>query len=141
MTKVKKYKKLLLGLMVLAASGCAVTPQGPQSPEDRAKAKWDAIVVGDYAGAYVYYSPGYREAVSEEQFVATMSRRTLALTDALIHQTKDCDDEVCTVGISVGFRITTGVSGISRENPFESRQIVWEDWIRTEKGWFFVPER
>lgn len=133
-----KRNVLIAGLLLLGAAGCATGPGTPQTVEARAQAKWDALIGGDLATAYGYYSPGYRSVVDVAAFERLMARRTVAWTGAEYRDTGDCDETACRVRVALHYRVNPRVPGAK---PFEGVRIVQEDWIFTENQWFFVPKQ
>lgn len=68
---------LLLGVAgVLAA--CASTPATPEDAvRERAQARWDALLAGQWEKAYGYLSPASRAIVSFEAWRANLARATV----------------------------------------------------------------
>ena len=126
----------LLALMLLSA--CATTSTA--SPEDivkeRAQARWDALLSRDYAGAYAFYSPGYRSAVSVTDFEISIRMRRIRYTSAKFMDQK-CEENTCKVLFSVGYRVGAPVPGVSVWNGFDS---ITDQWVKTGGEWWFLPE-
>jgi len=94
--------------MLLAAtlSGCAGLVGKPQTPEqivaERAQARWDALVAGDWQTAYSFATPAYRDLVDVEGF----RRRHGGQASWLGADVKEvtCQDDVCEPTITLKFR-------------------------------------
>lgn len=131
-------RKLILACLLVGLAGCATGPGEPQTVEARAQARWDALIAGDMATAYGYYSPGYRSVENLEAFERLMLRRTVAWTGAEYRETGACDESTCEVQVALHYRVKPRVPGAE---PFEGVRIVREDWIYTQNQWFFVPKQ
>jgi hypothetical protein len=133
------WKTLLLPLCLLALAGCATS--SPTAARDaliqqRAQARWDAILARDYATAYSYMSPGYRSATSITDFeIGIRSRRVQYLSAE--YNSHDCQEAVCTVKMMVGYKVVRPVAGLPE---WKSGSLLEERWINSDGGWWFVPE-
>lgn len=128
----------MIGLAALLAGGCATTGSEPATIEARAQARWDALIAGDMAQAYAYYSPGYRSVVELPAFERLMARRTVSWTGAEYQEKGPCDDMTCKVRVALFYRVKPRLPGAG---PFDGSRIIHEDWIFTENQWFFVPKQ
>ena len=125
----------LLACLVLL-SACATTPPAETPLEARAQARWDALLAGDYASAYSYYSPGYRSSNSPVDFEISLRTRRIAWSSADV-QGSECKADACTVDVKVGYRIGAPVPGITKWENFSQLK---ERWVRTDGQWWFLPE-
>ena len=126
---------LLFGLL----SACAGT--GSQSVqetiENRAQSRWDALLGGDYASAYSYYSPGYRSSVSVVDFeIGIRTRRVQWVSAEYVDHS--CDQSVCTVQFKLGYKVVQPVVGIP---VWESFDTIEEKWVKTEDQWWYLPKK
>ena len=62
------FRWVALLLLASLASGCVTTAVAPTDVKQRAQARWDAVLSGDYDTAYSLYSPGYRSSHSRTDF-------------------------------------------------------------------------
>ena len=122
----------LLGAAALALAGCAALP--PKTPEQqvqqRAEARWAALVAGDFDKAWTYTQPGYRAIVQQKDYRKRFNSAG-QWRGAQIHQAT-CEAERCTVRI----RLTTRVI----VPPFAGQDIVGaidEQWVREDGQWWF----
>ena len=135
---VRPVALVLALLAVMLLSACATTPG--DSPGDivreRAQARWDALLSRDYAGAYAYYSPGYRSAVTVTDFEIGIRMRRMGYTSAkyLEHA---CDENTCKVTFQVGYRVSAPVPGVGTWNGFQS---IKDQWVKTGGEWWYLPE-
>jgi len=136
----KPYQK---GLRLLAAmisilllGACASTGDAKKHPvEERAQARWDALLASDFDTAYSMYSPGYRSANSRVDFEISQRSRKVAILAAKVTDS-DCSSEACTVSAVVQYRVGAPVPGVSK---WESSSQLEERWVRTDGKWWFVP--
>jgi hypothetical protein len=89
--------------VVLSAAGCATTggltkdssPEAKQAAVSaRANGRWQALIARDYKGAYAYFSPASREAVSLSRYQERIE--AIEYRAATIERV-ECEAEVCRV--------------------------------------------
>jgi hypothetical protein len=129
---------LMVSLVVLA--GCATT--SPTAARDtliqqRAQARWDAILARDYATAYAYATPGYRSATSATDFEIDLRSRRVQYTSGA-YKDHSCEEAACTVRISVGYKVARPVAGLSEWN---GNSLLEEQWVFSQGEWWFLPEK
>ena len=126
-----------LGLCLLMLGACATSPAARDKViQERAQARWDALLARDYATAYEYLSPGYRSATSATDFeIAFRSRRLQYLSAE--YQGHDCEESACTVRMKLGYKIVRPVAGLPEWN---SNSVVQERWINSGGKWWYLPE-
>jgi hypothetical protein len=119
--------RALVAAVVVTVSGCAAL--APKSPEEavkeRAQARWDLLVHGDYKAAYAYLSPGSRAVQPESEYVKSLRRD---FWKAARVEKATCTVQRCEVEASIeyeaqGRRITTPLR---------------ETWIREGSEWWYV---
>lgn len=129
----------LAGILVLAAC----QPADDRSPEEivleRAQQRWDLVVERDFAQAYEFYSPGFREMTEIDGYRRDMQNVRIRYTGAEA-LSAECEEEVCDIQVRVSYRLPEGAAptGMSRI-PGERR--VEETWIRAHGSWWFSPPR
>lgn len=122
--------KWLLAAMVGLLAACAAI--GTQSPQDvvreRAQARWDALVKGDFQAAYAYLSPGSREVLSEANYVAGLGRSFWK--SAKVDKVECISDAACNVDATI-------------EYEFQGRLIrtpLRESWVREGSQWWYLKK-
>lgn len=135
MKKPRYIEFLLAGMVAAALVGCGAGDQRPESLEDRAQARWDAMVAGEFEEAWSYYTPGYRETTPAADFAQDMRRRPVRWTGAEI-LVSDCEGDRCEVTARVSYRVPSAPEGISDMEP---ERHVRETWIRTRDQWWYAP--
>jgi hypothetical protein len=102
----------VISLVILGASGCAVSPNGDgradaRTPEgrkalvaSRVNARWDALIKGDLAAAYALLSPASRATLTQQQFEAKTRRDGFRAAKI---DTIDCDPAACTVRLLITY--------------------------------------
>lgn len=135
---VRSVVTVLALLAVILLSACATTSTA--SPGDlvkeRAQARWDALLKGDYATAYSYFSPGYRSATTVVDFEIGMRMRKVQYRAAEFQDYK-CEKNVCTVRLKVAYKVARPVPGMA---DWKSDSAVSEQWIKSDGNWWFLPQ-
>ncbi len=127
---------LLTMLLMVLLTACAGTGKKATGIEQRAQARWDAVLSRDLDSAYQYFSPGYRSAHSRVDYEVALRMRRVAWTSAEVLESS-CEADACTVSVNVGYRVAQPVPGIPK---WESKSIVKERWVRTQGEWWYVPD-
>lgn len=121
---------------VFALAACAAGPHQPESPGERAQARWDALLSGDYATAYAYLSPGTRSAVTEMEYAVAFKMRRVHYDSARFLD-QECEGETCTVRMNMGYTLTGVLRGVPN---FKGKAVVSEKWVRIDGKWWFLPK-
>ncbi len=121
--------------VVLLMSACATTPPAVDNVEERAQARWDAVLSRDYDAAYSYYSPGYRSSTSRVDFEIALRLRRISIESAEVEESS-CEANACTVQARVEYLVVSPVPGI---DEWKSKRLVEERWIRTKDEWWYLP--
>jgi len=131
-------RAIVTGLCLLALAACATssTAARDKSLQQRAQARWDALLAKDYAKAYSYATPGYRSSASVTDFEMAMRLRRVQYVSAE-YKEHHCEETVCNVQIEVGYKVVRPVSGLPE---WSSTSQIEERWIKTDGNWWFVPE-
>jgi hypothetical protein len=116
---------------IAAVAGCASL--APGKPEEvvrqRAQARWDALLAGEWKTAYGYMSPSYRALVEEKRFANQFGSGAGWVSAEVFKVT--CADEKCTVVMEVKFKPILGMrAGNVATTSFE------ESWIREDGQWW-----
>jgi hypothetical protein len=126
---------VLLGtLAALVAAGCASTDRPSSKPPEevvleRAQARWNALLKRDWAAAYQYVTPAYREVVSVDRYGNQFSG-PLQWENAKA-KSAQCEEQRCTVAVEVSYRIMlTGHRDRVSATNFD------EVWVFEDGQWF-----
>ncbi len=143
MTKESKVLKIRTNTIFLALVSAALLSSGcqpgedassqPQSLEERAQARWDHMIARDFAEAWAYYTPGYRQTTSAEEFAATVRGRPVRWEEATV-VAHNCEGDRCEVLVEVSYRVPQAPSGLS---DARGRRDLTETWIRTQEQWWY----
>lgn len=130
----------LIGMLLLLALITACAASAPTRDEiiaERAQARWDALLAGDFESAYAFLTPGVRSTMTATDMEIEFRLRRVQYLSAeyLDH---GCADQVCTVKIRVGFRVAKPVVGMKE---WESESTAEEQWILSGGQWWYLPEK
>ncbi len=128
---------ILIGSVFLFLSACAAIQPPEQNVGKRAMERWDALLSGDQAGAYLYLSPGFRSSVSVEQYQKSLSLMRVRWTSAEYIES-NCAETICKVRISLGYSVAGAVPGIK---TFKGVQDIEESWVLSGGSWYLVPKQ
>ena len=121
--------RTLVVAVVVAVSGCAAL--APKAPEDavreRAQARWDALVKGDFRAAYAYLSPGSKAVQPETEYVNSLRQ---GFWKAARVEQAHCTDQRCEVQAKIEYEF----GGRRTETPLR------ETWIREGSEWWYVKQ-
>jgi hypothetical protein len=125
-------------LVTFAIAGCAVSPYGDglkaDSPAEakaeavkaRAAKRWDALIKGDYAGAYAYMSPTSRERTPIDVYKQRLGM--VRFTDAKVEEvtcTAQSDSCKVTMRVTYDHRKFRGVTTPMEETWVVDKGQVW----------------
>lgn len=122
----------LLGAVVMLASCGGESPSTVDRPaeevvSERAQARWDALIAGDYETAYGYSSPAYRSATSLQRFSAG-ARGSIRRTDAEV-ESVTCEEDRCKVVVMVSYIAVV-------RQPVSNTRALEETWILSDGDWW-----
>jgi hypothetical protein len=120
----------------LLFSACTTTIPKSETIEQRAAARWDALLGDDIEVAYSYLSPGYRSSVSYKQYYRSLLLTQVQWTGAKYIESV-CEETTCNVKILLDFTIYGALPGVK---SFESEQVVEESWVLVDGSWYYVPK-
>ena len=122
--------------LCLLLAACAASPAArDKALQERAQARWDALLAGDFAAAYAYNSPGYRSATSVTDFEISFRLRRVQYKSAK-YESHSCEEQACTVRIWVDYSVSQLAQGVPE---WKARNIIEERWILTDGNWWFAP--
>jgi hypothetical protein len=131
------YKGLALLCSLLLLSACATTAPKAASIQERANARWEALLTGDLATAYEYLTPGIRSSVSSIQYQRSILIQPVRWTSA-DYIDSVCEEMTCKVTISIGFTVYGAVPGVK---SFKNTKKVEESWVLVDDQWYFSPNK
>ena len=121
-----------LAAAALALAGCAALQ--PQTPEQvvaqRAEARWNDLVKGDFEKAWDYTQPGFRALVKRERYFRRFGGGA-QWTGAQVHKVT-CEAERCTVRVRISAKVMAP--------PFKGQEVVSimdEVWVREDGQWWY----
>jgi len=121
---------------LLLVSACVATRPAEQVLEERAMARWNALLNDDLTGAYAYLSPGYRSSVSVNNYQRGLLLKKVIWNDAEYIES-ECAKTTCKVKISLKYTVFGGVPGLK---SFDGTQTVEESWLLVDGNWYLVPD-
>ncbi len=102
--------------------------------EERAEARWDALIKGDFEKAYLFRTPDYRAVVSSQQYKGKYGRVAGWRMADVVDVSYD-DPTVATVSVEVSYRISLpGTGGES----IETQKAISEKWIYKDRKWWYT---
>lgn len=123
-------------LVALLLTACATTGGGGGgNVVDRAEARWDALLAGDFETAYGYYSPGFRSSHSVADFELSQRLRKVQFRGAEYVE-QQCEGDACTLKFKVDYHIASPVPGL---DEWKSKATLEEQWVRTQGQWWYFP--
>jgi hypothetical protein len=123
-----------LSLLVACAS---MRQPADQVVGERAVARWDALIKGDYAAAYKYLSPGFRSGFTAQQYAKSFIYKKVKWTSAKLIES-DCAEKTCKVRISLGYTVYGAVPGVK---SFSDEEPIEESWVLSHGSWYILPEK
>lgn len=131
-----------LALLVLAAcqpgdQAAQGEPEEPQTLEERAQARWDLVAEGDFAQAWEYYTPGFRQRVERDVFVRDMRTRPVTWLGAEVLGTECEQEDRCLVTVEVRYKAEVPGMRQARSEVEMSRPLD-DEWIRLDGQWWYV---
>lgn len=123
----------LLPLLAIGLGACASLSGPPKTAEEavneRARARWEALVAQDWEKAYSFASPAYRSAIDLNGFKLRHSGGAVVWQGVGSVDSK-CGGEVCEVEVDVAFEpvVQKGFKGLSTT--------VNEKWLLENGQWW-----
>lgn len=127
---------LVLSAATIWLSACMTTAPTSAVIEQRATARWEAVLSDDIDVAYEFLSPGYRSSVSLKQYHRSLLLKQINWTAAKYVES-DCGETACNVKILLDFTIYGAVPGAP---TFDSKQTIEESWVLVNGSWYLVPK-
>jgi hypothetical protein len=128
---------ITLSCSLLLLCACATTARTENTIEERATARWNAVLSGDLAGAYEFLSPGFRSSVSATQYQRSILLNKVKWTGARYLES-ECTENTCKVKISLDYTLHGALPGVK---SFDGTQTILESWVLSDGNWYLVPEK
>lgn len=121
---------------LLLLSACATKTRTENNIENRATARWNAVLSDDLAGAYEFLSPGFRSSVTSKQYQRSLLRSRVKWNSARYVES-ECTETTCKVKISVDYTLYHVLPGVK---SFDGTKLIEENWVLNDGVWYFVPD-
>ena len=119
---------LATGVLAVVLVSCAgVAPRSDDAVvKQRAQARWDALVKGDFNAAYGYLSPGSRSVLPATDYAATLRRGFWK--SAVVEKVECGSAQSCEVSAAIEYEHM----GMRTKTPLR------ESWIRDGSEWWYL---
>ena len=123
-------KQVVIGVLAVALSGCAaVAPRSAEAiVQERAQARWDALVKGDFNAAYGYLSPGSRSVITAPDYAASL--RSGFWKAGTVEKVECGSAQLCEVSATIEYEHM----GRRTKTPLR------ESWIRDGSEWWYLQK-
>jgi hypothetical protein len=118
----------VLGLVLAAVGGCSLSADSAVA--ERAQKRWDALISGDTAEAYRYYTDAFRQTTPYEHFKNQVHGTGLWSGAKVDKVACEASGKRCKVDVDV--TVTMKMRGLSM--PVDTTDRVSETWVKD--GWF-----
>jgi hypothetical protein len=121
---------LAVGVLALLLGSCAtVTPRAPEATvKERAQARWDALVQGDFNKAYEYLSPGSRSVVTATDYTGNLRRGFWKA--ARVEKVECGSAQSCDVEATIEYEL----KGRRTKTPLR------ETWVKDGSEWWYLQK-
>ncbi|WP_395374391.1 hypothetical protein [Marinicella sp. W31] len=124
---------LLSSLLVLAACSSQ-----EQTLEEKAVARWEHLIKGEFNLAYEYLTPGYRQTENVESYGLRMGASQVEWQE-VTYEKKECEDEnLCVVHVNIQYLYVMPVAG---GKEMVQTTTIRENWIKKDDGWYYLPKK
>jgi predicted lipid-binding transport protein (Tim44 family) len=119
-------------MTALVLSGCATLNQqrAESAIAERAQARWDALIEGDFKKAYQYETPGYRAVFSERAFESRFGKN-VRWQEAKVRAVT-LDGDTAEVRVLVEYQSVTSTGQV-----VDGVRPLWERWQLVDGEWWF----
>jgi hypothetical protein len=137
------FSRLLALICSLWLAGCAGSGTQPGAAQgdatgilaQRALARWEALMDGDFASAYALESPGYREATPLRLYASRFGSQLRWDQVEVLEVLPDPEGDAATVRLLVEYTAMDPTGGV-----LQSQRPVAERWIRTGGEWWHIND-
>jgi hypothetical protein len=121
--------RLAAGILAIVLCGCAgLAPRPEATVKERAQARWDALVKGDFNAAYGYLSPGSRSVTSATDYASGLRR---GFWKSAVVDKVECGSALsCDVSATIEYEYM----GMRTKTPLR------ENWIRDGSEWWYLQK-
>ena len=113
--------------VMVAIGGCAVAPRTPEEAvKQRAQARWDLMLKGDFNAAYGYLSPGSRSVITASDYASSL--RVGFWKTAVVEKVECGSAQSCEVAATIEYEHL----GRRTKTPLR------ETWIREGSEWWYL---
>ncbi|MEA3638340.1 MAG: hypothetical protein VBE63_00165 [Lamprobacter sp.] len=106
-----------------------------QHLSDRVEARWAALAEGDFAKAYEYETPGYRDTVTPQQYPSQFGRAVRWIGAEVLHLDVSETGDRAEVKVLLEYEARTPVG-----DTYTNRRPLNERWIASEGDWWYVRD-
>jgi hypothetical protein len=126
-------RTLVVALITAVLAGCASTPTTPEEiVRERAQARWNALLIGDFERAYGYISPGGRAVVPYATYRGRIGGAVTWKSAEVASVT--CETlEKCSVQVKVSYQPV-----MRRATIGTIERSLNETWVVDAGQWWFV---
>ena len=127
------WRAALAAAVVFGVAGCALQGKAPeQNVQERAQARWDALVKRDFDRAWTYTDPAFRARVPQADYKARFGAGG-AWKEAKVTNVT-CEPERCLARV----RVTTQnlVPNFAQAIPLLASEFE-EAWVRQDGNWWY----
>lgn len=114
----------------------AVKAAKPEALEVRAGAYYKALIRKDYAGAYDFFTPGYREARNLSEHYQ-ISRPNGIYLDAAVESIKCASESACDVVVDAIFEFGPDLGPVAGT---KTALDVKNRWVLVDDQWYLLPD-
>lgn len=102
----------------------------------RAKARWQALIIRDVNQAYTYLSPGYRLATPLRQYRGQIGGK-VRWKDVAIKSVQ-CAQRFCDVNLNITYGINVATRGVPEQ---QVTTLLKEKWVLVDGQWWYLPKK
>lgn len=129
---------LRLGALFATLTLAACASLGPSTPEtlveQRANARWQALLAGKFDDAYTFNTPGYRALVTPDAYRGRAGS-AVKWTGAKVHKVTCAQADKCEARIRIDFQPPLGSSASGTFTTY-----ITESWLlEADQWWIFLP--
>lgn len=106
-----------------------------QHLSERVEARWAALAEGDFAKAYEYETPGYRDTVTPQQYPSQFGRAVRWIGAEVLHLDVSETGDRAEVKVLLEYEAPTPVG-----DTYTNRRPLNERWIASEGDWWYVRD-
>lgn len=122
-----RHAVAVVAAMLFLASCAGMPGRSPEeSVKERAQARWDDMVKGDFHAAYAYMSPTSKELLSEKNWTERL--RKGFWKSAKVEKVECKSANACDVSVSIEYEF----QGMRTRTPLH------ESWVRDGSEWWYV---